>query len=141
MSDHCFPLRRVYLLLLCWVSLFPSISSKHLSCYVSFIHMLIRLIMFTIFLVLYNAFVWRNISLKAVFECKSLFRWAYSLCYISSVLKGSVLKERTACSSFFDQELRFAIANYIYLVHLYMWFPFTYCKSISYKGKLLSIIT
>jgi hypothetical protein len=25
-------------------------------------------------------------------------------------------------------------------MHLYLRFPFTYCKSISYKGKLLSII-
>ena len=75
---------------LCWVNLFPSISSKNLSCYVSLIHILIHLIMFTIFLVLYNAFVWRNISLKAFYECKSLFCWAYGLCYISSVLKGSI---------------------------------------------------
>jgi hypothetical protein len=31
---------------------FPSISSKHLSCYVSFIHMMICSIMFTVFLCL-----------------------------------------------------------------------------------------
>jgi hypothetical protein len=29
----------------------------------------------------------------------------------------------------------------IYLVHLYLWFPFAYCKSILYEEKLLSIIT
>jgi hypothetical protein len=28
----------------------------------------------------------------------------------------------------------------IYLVHLYLCFPFTYCKSTLYEGKLLSII-
>jgi hypothetical protein len=32
MFNPCFPLWRVYLLLLCWVNLFPSISSRHLSC-------------------------------------------------------------------------------------------------------------
>jgi hypothetical protein len=92
MFNPCFPLQRAYLLVLCWVNLFPSISSKHLNCYVSFIHMLIRLIMFTILLVLYNAFVRRNIFLKAFYECKSLFCWAYSLCYISSTSILPVLR-------------------------------------------------
>jgi hypothetical protein len=27
-----------------------------------------------------------------------------------------------------------------HLVYHYLWFPFNYCKSISYKGKLMSII-
>jgi hypothetical protein len=78
---------------------------------------------------------------KLSMNTKSLFHWEYGFCYISSVLKRHCSKERIACSSFSDQELRFAITNYIvYLVHPYLWFPFTYCKFLSYKGKLPSII-
>jgi hypothetical protein len=43
---------------------------------------------------------------------KSLFRWAYGFCYISSILKKLHSKASIVCSLFSDQELRFAITNY-----------------------------
>jgi hypothetical protein len=50
-------------------------------------------------------------------------------------------KASIVCSLFSDQELRFAITNYSLLCASLYVIPFTYCKSILYKGKLLSIIT
>jgi hypothetical protein len=56
-------------------------------------------------------------------------------------LKGLHSKASIVCSLFSDQELRFAITNYNLLCASLYVIPFTYCKSILYKGKLLSIIT
>ena len=92
--------------------------------------------LFSIMLLPEGIYLW-----KLSMITKSLSCWAYSFCYISSVLKkGLRSKERIACSLFSDQELRFAITNYNLLCASLYVIPFTYCKSISYKGKLLSII-
>jgi hypothetical protein len=78
---------------------------------------------------------------KLSMNAKSLFRWAYGFCYISSVLKRLHSKASIVYSLFSDQELRFATTNYSLLCASFYVIPFTYCKSILCKGKLLSIIT
>ena len=65
--NPCFPLRRAYLLLLCWVSKpIPSISSKQLSCCDPTIYIVIYLIMSFILPCLVQNFIWMNITLKVI---------------------------------------------------------------------------
>jgi hypothetical protein len=63
--------------------------------------------LFSIMLLSDGIYLW-----KLSMITKSLSCWAYSFCYISSILKRLHSKERIVCSLFSDQELRFAITNY-----------------------------
>jgi hypothetical protein len=72
---------------------------------------------------------------------KSLLRWAYGFCYISSVSKRLRSRLSTVCSLFSDQEQRFAITNHDLPCASLFVIPFSYYKSLLYEGKLLSIIT
>jgi hypothetical protein len=73
--------------------------------------------------VLYDAFIWKNISLKAIYDYKefvSLSMWflLYWFCY-----KRLRSKISTVCSLFSDQEHRFAITNHDLPCASLLWFP------------------
>jgi hypothetical protein len=85
---------------------------------------------------------------KLSMNAKSLFCWAYGLCYISSVFKRLHSKERIASSSFFDQELRFAITNYsllhaslyvilFYLLQVYLYLIIKYTRVPWFGSSIL----
>ncbi len=75
------------------VNLFPFISASILSCYVSFIHMMIYLIMFLMFLVLHIALILMFTTLKAFIE---------NQLFVNSSKLSTILRPRA----------KFAITNY-----------------------------
>ena len=90
------------------INLFLSISSKYLSCCVSFIHMMIYSIMFLMFLVFHIALILVNITLKAIIE--------NPLC-LNSIKFSTIL----------GQEQGLPLPIMIYFVYLYC-VSFNYCK-------------
>jgi hypothetical protein len=64
---------------------------------------------------------------------KSLLRWAYGFCYISSVIKGPVQKISIVCSLFSDQERRFAITNHNLRCASLLWFPFLIASLVIWR--------
>jgi hypothetical protein len=72
----------------------PLYLKQALSCYVSLIHMLIHLIMFTKFFWLVQCFCLKEYIFESFsMNIKSLFCWAYGFCYVSSILEGSAQKK------------------------------------------------
>jgi hypothetical protein len=133
MFNPCFPLRRANLLLLCWVNLFPSILSKHLSCCVSIIHMLIYSILFPVFLCLVWCFYLKEYIL-AIYDCKEIVMIEHVVfCYIISDIKGSDRNISVFCSLISDPEQRFAITNHDLPCASLLWFPLLIASQIIWR--------
>jgi hypothetical protein len=95
-----------------WVVVFqPSICWFIQSCFLSSF-------------VCYDAFIWKNISFKAINDCKEIVMIEHVIfCFVSSDIKGSDRNISTVCSLFSDQEQRFAIINHDLPCAPLLWFP------------------
>jgi hypothetical protein len=134
MFNPLFPLQRANLLLLCWVNLFPSILSKHLSYCVSIIHMLIYSILFPVFLCLVWCFYLREYMFESyLWLWRDCYDWACGFCYISSDIKGSNRNISVICSLFSDQEQRFAITNHDLPCASLLWFPLLIASQVIWR--------
>jgi hypothetical protein len=134
MFNLCFPLWRAYLLLLCSVNLFPTISSKHLSCCVSTIHMLIYSIIFHVFLCLVCSLYLKEYTFESyLWLRRDCYDWACGFCFVSSDIKGSDWNISIICSLLSDQEQRFAITNHDLPCASLLWFPLLIASQVIWR--------